>query len=197
MQSPDPATQTYIGEVIESSTSRFLAESRELNGAPPFGTFVRAASGGGVYGLVYEVSTHSIEPNRRPTAYGRTEHELRMEQPQIFELLRTEFEAMTLGYGEAPALRQGLPPQPPGIHSFVYPCTETEAKELTRGPDFLRAILSAPRVPADDLVIAAVQTAWHARAYDMPYLVMLGKGLCRLIRDDYDRLSSIMRRISQ
>jgi hypothetical protein len=42
-----------------------------------------------------------------------------------------------------------------------------------------------------------VRHAWAARAFDMPYLVGIGKDLCRLIRDDYDRLSSIMRRISQ
>ena len=48
----------------------------------------------------------------------------------------------------------------------------------------------------DDLIIAAVRNAWHARAFEMPYMVSLGKDLCRLVRDDYDRLSSIMRRIS-
>ena len=98
-------TQTdleHLGEVIESSTSQFLAESRELNGAPPFGSFVKTTSEPGVYGLVFNVSTHSIESNRRATAYGKTEHELRMEQPQIFELLKTEFEAVIVG---APIIR--------------------------------------------------------------------------------------------
>ncbi|MDA0747483.1 MAG: hypothetical protein O2954_13265 [bacterium] len=186
-----------IGEVIESSTSQFLAQSRELNGAPPFGSFVRTDSTPNVYGLVFNVCTHSIEPNRRPTAYGKTEHELRMEQPQIFELLKTEFDAVIVGHLDERGPRQVLPPQPPGIHSFVFPCTEAEVKALTRNGDFLRSILGATRLPSDDLIIASVRTAWHARAFDMPYLVSLGKDLCRLIRDDYDRLSSIMRRISQ
>ena len=187
----------YIGEVIESSTSQFMAESRELNGAPPFGSFVKAGSEPAIYGLVFNVSTHSMEPNRRPTAYGKTEYELRMEQPQIFELLKTEFEAVIIGHGDERGPRQVLPPQPPHIHSFVHPCTEAEVKALTGNGDFLRSILNGCRLPADDLIIAAVRTAWHARSYDMPYLVSLGKDLCRLIRDDYDRLSSIMRRISQ
>lgn len=187
----------YIGEVIESSTSQFLAESRELNGAPPFGSFIKTGSRPNIYGLVFNVSTHSIEPNRRPTAYGKTEHELRMEQPQIFELLKTEFEAVIIGYRDGEGPRQVLPPQPPGIHSFIYPCAESEVKALTGNGDFLRSILSCARLPSDDLIIASVRNAWHARAYDMQYLVSLGKDLCRLIRDDYDRLSSIMRRISQ
>ena len=70
-------------------------------------------------------------------------------------------------------------------------------KALTDSGDFLRCILQGSRLPTDDLIIASVRNAWHARAYDMQYLVKLGKDLCRLIRDDYDRLSSIMRRISQ
>lgn len=187
----------YIGEVIESSTAQFLAQSRELNGAPPFGSFVKAGPEPCIYGLVFNVCTHSIEPNRRPTAYGKTEHELRMEQPQIFELLKTEFEAVIIGHHDGRTPRQVLPPQPPHIHSFVFPCTEAEVKALTGNGDFLRGILNGGRLPADDLIIAAVRNAWHARAYEMPYLVGLGKDLCRLIRDDYDRLSSIMRRISQ
>ena len=59
------AVEAYAGEVIESSTSRFLAESRELNGAPAFGSFVKTDSDPATFGLVCNVSTHSIEPNRR------------------------------------------------------------------------------------------------------------------------------------
>jgi hypothetical protein len=187
----------YIGEIIESSTSQFVAESCELNGAPPFGSFIRAGGEPAVYGLVFNVCTHSIEPNRRATAYGMTEQELREEQPQIFELLKTEFEAVIIGYRDVQGPRQVLPPQPPGIHNFVHTCIESEIKALTNNGDFLRSILCGGRLPADDLIIASVRNAWAARAFDMPYLVRIGKDLCRLIRDDYDRLSSIMRRISQ
>ncbi len=189
----------FIGEIVESSTSHFTSESRELNGAPPFGSFVKTLGALPVYGLVFNVCTHSIEPNRRATAYGLTEQQLREEQPQIFELLKTEFEAVIIGYGDDKGPQQVLPPQPPGIHSFVFPCTESEIKALTNSGDFLRSILcgNGNRLPADDLIIASVRNAWAARAFDMPYLVGIGKDLCRLIRDDYDRLSSIMRRVSQ
>ena len=186
-----------IGEIIESSTSQFRAETQELNGAPPFGSFVRTSGDPSVYGLVYHVCTQSMEPNRRATAYGMTEQELREEQPQIFELLKTEFEAVIIGFEDSNGPRQVLPPQPPGIHRFVYPCSESEVKGLTNSGDFLRSIFSGSRIPVDDLMIASVRNAWAARSFDMPYLVKLGKELCRLVRDDYDRLSSIMRRISQ
>ena len=112
--------EEFIGEIIESSTSQFMSECRELNGAPPFGSFIKTNGALPVYGLVFNVCTHSIEPNRRATAYGLTEQELREEQPQIFELLKTEFEAVIIGYGDERGPQQVLPPQPPGIHSFVF-----------------------------------------------------------------------------
>jgi hypothetical protein len=79
----------------------------------------------------------------------------------------------------------------------VNACPEADLKALTRNGDFVRAILSQQRLPTDDLIIAATRNAWHARGYDMPYLVGLGKDLSRLVRDDYDRLSSMMRRITE
>ena len=79
---PDRA---HVGEVVESSTTELVAEACQLHGAPSFGQFVRVDSEVPIVGIVFNVFTHSIEPNRRPTAYGKTEDELRLEQPQLFE----------------------------------------------------------------------------------------------------------------
>jgi len=83
----------WVAEVIESSTTEFTAECRELNGSPPFGALVRVRSSPWwIYGVVHHISTQSIEPYRRPMAFGKTEEELRQEQPQIYALLRTHFQ---------------------------------------------------------------------------------------------------------
>jgi hypothetical protein len=187
----------HIGEVIESSTSRFTAQACELNQAPGFGTFVKTGTGPVAYGLVFDIRTQSADANRKPTAYGMTEAELRREQPQIFELLRTEFDAVIVGHSGERGPLQILPSQPPGIHSFCYPCNEREVKALTGNGDYVRTILSGSQLPSDDLIIASVRNAWAVRGFDMAYLVTLGKELSRLIRDDYERLSSLIRRISQ
>ena len=126
-----------------------------------------------------------------------TEEELRREQPQIFELLRTEFDAVIVGHQGDRGPLQILPSQPPGIHTFCYACDDREVKALTANGDFVRSILAGTQVPTDELIIASVRTAWAVRGYDMAYLVTLGKELSRLIRDDYERLSSLIRRISQ
>ena len=187
----------HAGEVIESSTSYFTAQACELNGAPGFGTFVKTQTPTVSYGLVYDSRTQSADANRKPTAYGMTEAELRREQPQIFELLKTEFDTVIVGHAGERGPLQILPPQPPGIHSFCYACSEKEVKALTENGDFVRTILGGSQMPNDELIIASVRNAWEVRGYDMAYLVKLGKELSRLIRDDYERLSSLIRRISQ
>ena len=184
----------YVGEIVESSTTELIAEARELHGAPSFGQFVRVEGDLPVVGIVFNVFTHSLEPNRRPTAYGKTEQELRMEQPQIFELLRTEFQALVIGYIDGDEPVQILPPQPARIHSFVHLCTEAEVQAFTRTDDYLRSILNTAKIPTDELLIAVLRHTLRAHAHSRAYLVRMGKELSRLMADDYDRLSSVIRR---
>ena len=190
-------TPEYLAEVVESSTTVFTAQCWELHNSPPLGSLVRVDSDPPVFGVVSDVATRSIEPGRRPIAYGIPEEQLREEQPQIFELLRTEFEAVIVGYEDSPYIRQFLPPHPPRIHSFVRPCSKDEVRTFTGQWDFLRMLLSAPRVPTDELIIAAVRSAFEAWDRDRNYLVRAGKELSRLLKNDYERLGSLMRRISQ
>lgn len=188
-------SQPHVGEVIESSTMEFIAESRVLHGAPPFGTYVKVDSYPVIYALTYNVCTQSIEPNRKPTAYGKTEDELRLEQPQIFELLRTEFSCLTVGYEDDTGVHQLLPPHPPKIHSFVHFCSATEIARFTDKAHYLRPIFNQARVPSDELTIAAIRNAYRARGENGQYLVKAGKEVARLLKDDYDRLRSILERV--
>lgn len=191
-------SEDWIAEVVESGTTGFVAECRRLNEAPPFGAVVRVPSADlTIFGLVIHVATRSLEPNRRPTAYGKTEAELQAEHPQIFELLKTEIEAMLLGYADGPRLYPLLPPQPPRIHSFVYGCSLEEVEAFTASLDFLRLIFSSGRTNTDELLIAAARTAVAAHADDPGYRIRLGQELARLLKDDYDRLSAMLRRIIQ
>ena len=185
----------YIGEVVESGTKGYVARSPRMGEAPPFGSFVRTDAGCPVYGLVYEIITGSREPGRKPDAYDMSIEELRREQPQIFELLKTEFHVLTLGYLEAGKIRFALSPLPPPIHSFVFECTDEEKEALSSEDFFLRAIISAPNVPADDLIISSLLSAQEVRKYDMDFMVRMGKSLSRFLKDDYERLASILRRL--
>src|SRR5947208_1421833 len=115
-----------LGEVIASSTTEFRAQARELNEPPEFGSFVKVgpssskgivspdpfdglAISGTLYAVVYEASTGSIEANRRPAAYGLAEDALRTQQPQIFELLVTDFSCLIVGHVKDGRIRSFLP----------------------------------------------------------------------------------------
>jgi len=188
-----------VGEVVEASTTELVAQARELHRAPFFGRFVTVKSDVEMFGIVFNASTRSIEPNRRPTAYGKTEEELRQEQPQIFELLRTHFSVLVTGYlDDEGAPFHSLPPQPARIHSFVYPCLDEQVRELTEEGEFLRCILNAPALPTDDLILATLRYAMKSRSAEsggLEYLERIGKDLARLLSGDYNRLTSLMRRI--
>lgn len=189
-------SEEYIAEVIESSTSEFAAQARKLNGSPPFGSFIKVGTAPTNIAMIYDISTGSVDLNRRPVAYGKTEEQLREEQPQIFELLRTEIKARIVGYCDETGMRQLIPPQPPQLHSFVYTCTPEEVQEFTRSFDYFRTLVGIGGTLSDELLIAAIQQTCRCQAGSARYcLIRAGKELSRLFRDDYDRLESILRRI--
>jgi hypothetical protein len=189
--------EQYIAEIIESSTTQFAAQTRELNGSPPFGSFVKVGAPVTIIAMIYEISTGSTELNRRPVAYGKTEEELKYEQPQIFELLRTEIKAMIVGYSDESGMKQLIPPQPPKLHSFVYTCTLEEVQEFTCNFDYFRTLAGIGGTLADELMIAAIQQTCRVRVESARhYFIQAGKELARLFRDDYDRLESILKRVT-
>ena len=185
----------HIGEVVEASTTALVAQASQLNCAPAFGSYVEVRSERRIFGIVFNASTQSIEPNRRPTAYGKTEEQLRLEQPQIFELLRTHFQVLVIGYVEGGKAVHTLPPQPARIHSFVHACDDDAVREFTADGEYLRSILDAPGLPTDDLIIASLRHALNARGRS-DYLERMGKDLARLLCNDYNRLTSLIRRLS-
>jgi hypothetical protein len=194
-----------IGEVIEASTTRFTAGAYELLEAPPFGALVRAATraeGMGVYGLVYEIRTGSREPGGRAVVRGRTysgrelyDDEIYAENPDLAEVLQTEFSALTVGFVEGDRIYQYLPPQPPPVHYSVYECHAAELARFSEGSDFFRAALFGAQIPSDELLAAALRAAARARPDGRDYLVRAGRELASLLKDDYDRLTAILRRI--
>jgi hypothetical protein len=201
--------QQRIGEVIESTTTAFTAGAYELLAAPPFGALVRAqarAESTVVYGLVYEIRTGSKEPGGRALVRGRTyagrelyDAEIYHEHPDLAEVLQTEFSAITVGFVEDGRIRQYLPPQPPPVHYSVYESTADELVRFSEVTDFFRTLLFASQIPSDELLAAIIRSAARARAGtpggERAYLVHAGREVASLLKDDYDRLTAILRRI--
>ena len=85
-------------EIIESSLQTFLGQCWQWDIMPQFGSLVIAQNGNRpLFGLVYQIQTGSMDPTRYPFAYQKTHEELRAEQPQIFEFLKTSFSCLCVG----------------------------------------------------------------------------------------------------
>ncbi len=96
----------YIAEVIETSTTEFLAQCLEPDDLsfpvmPAFGSWVKSVdeeSGNQVYAVVYYATTMPIDSIHRARALGLSLQDLREQQPQIFAMLKTEFRAAIVGF---------------------------------------------------------------------------------------------------
>ena len=68
------AEEQRVGEVIEASTTDFVAQCYELYEIPPLGSLVKTKdSSVELYGIVANAATTSLEPGRRPIARGKDE----------------------------------------------------------------------------------------------------------------------------
>jgi hypothetical protein len=191
-----------IGEVIEASTGQFVAECYELHSPPPLGSLVKTSDGDvEIYGVVCNAATESIEPNRRPIARGReeaTEEGIYRQNPQLSKLLRTTFDTLVVGHsvGAQRAVPQHyLPPRPPRVHSFVYPCEADEVRRFTQSLDFLTILLGARTGAVGEVISACLRQASCAHNDKHAFLIKAGKELAILLSGDLNRLNAILRRI--
>jgi hypothetical protein len=191
-----------VGEVIEASTTEFTAQCYELYRSPPLGSLVKTTDESvALYGIVYNATTASIEPGRRPIARGRdetNEEEIYRSSPQLLKLLRTEFNTLVVGYRENEKLFHYLPPKPARIHSFVYQCQAEEVREFSQSFDFLNILLNTHLpVSVDEVVAASLRQMSQVDEDPHTFLVTAGKELAVLLGGEFNRLKSILGKIKQ
>ena len=188
-----------IGEVIESTTGRFVAECYELHEPPPLGSLVKTMEGDiRIYGVVSSARTESIDPGRRPLARGRheeTEEDIYRQHPQLSWLLRTTFNTLLIGHDSGNELHQYLPPRPPHVHSFVYLCEPDEVRRFTQSLDFLSVLLNLREDMMDEVVSACLRQASLTHDDKRAFKVRAGKELALLLGGELNRLNAILRRI--
>ena len=186
------------GEVILADAIHVEAQCPRLYGAPPFSSFVRIDGDGcEIFGVVYSIQSGAFDPNRRTEALGLAPDELRRQMPQLEHVLRTTFAALLVGYRQDAPIRPYLPPQPPEIHRFIYPCTADEVLQLTESLEFLRVLLGAGDIPAEDVIAGAIRQSVAVRpsAKQRSFMVQCGKHLATLLKRDYERFEGIVRRL--
>ncbi len=191
-----------VGEVIEASTTEFVAQCYELYQSPPLGSLVKTRDEAvELYGIVYNAATTSLEPGRRPIARGKdeaTEEEIYRSSPQLLKLLRSEFSALVVGHRQDDKLYHYLPPKPARIHGFVYLCPPKEVKEFSQSFDFLNILVNT-RLPVsvDELIAASLRQMGEAHKDRHAFLVAAGKELAILLSGNFNQLKAILGRIRE
>jgi len=191
-----------VGEIIEASTTDFVAQCYELYQSPPLGSLVKTTDlPVELYGIVYYATTSSLEPGRRPIARGKdeaTEEDIYRSSPQLTKLLRTEFSALVVGYRENEKLYRYLPPKPARIHGFVYLCPVEEVREFSQSFDFLNLLISAHvPVSAEELIAASLRQMSQVQEDRQKFLVAAGKELAVMLGGEFNRLKSILGKIER
>ncbi|HTD80481.1 MAG TPA: hypothetical protein VK898_22785 [Chloroflexota bacterium] len=196
----DARLPPLIGEVVESSTTEFLAQALELDSAPPFGAFVEVAADEAltIYGVVAHVQTAGIDPGSRAIMRGHgdvRDERIYAENPDLPLVLRTTFRALVVGFAEhAGKVYQFLPPRPPRLHYSVFTSQASTVRDFTRELDYLQALLNATDVPVDELLAANLRYTAAEYPDGGDFLQQAGRELAQLLRADYGRLTAILRR---
>ena len=114
--------QPCFAEVVEANLEQCTAQCWKWDVVPAFGSLIQIETKQHItLGIVTQISTGSMDPVRYPFPYQKTESELKAEQPQIFEFLKTTFTIQILGYLEKKIdkIYYLLPVRPCKIHAFI------------------------------------------------------------------------------
>ena len=198
----DDLMSRRVGEVVESTSTSFVAQCYQLDGSPPLGGLVRTDSPT-IYGVVSRIITEPLDSARPVLARGEdasSEEEVLLSNPQLARLLTSRMEVLISGHRQDEALHQYLPPLPPRVHSFLYSCSSEEIVQFTSSLDLLHLLLNSGSLHSDEIVGACLrQTAAVYQASDcLPeeFLIRAGKTLAVELADDVARLNAILRRVA-
>jgi hypothetical protein len=187
-----------FAEIVESSLHSFVAQSWEWDKFPAFGSLVTVTCGTRtVVGIVHQIQTGSMDPGRYPFPYRKTEEELKQEQPQIFEFLRTTFTCLVLGYFEKGVAQYLLCPTPPKIHAFIQDISPELAQRYCSSPQYLHLLfgLGTQVFNLDELILAHLKNLHDAKLLPETRLAEFIETLTLLTGSDYRRLKLFLQRV--
>ena len=186
--------------MLRASTVGFTVGCRELQrNVPQFGDLVKVPLPNDntyIFGLIYDVQVQDDPAVRQLILAGELETEAILDQREN-RLVPIEASVLVIGYQRGQNIIQGLPPQPPVSLDALIICNEADLRAFTRQLDYLRLVLNAAQIPADELIIAHLRQAAAARPVEQrqPFLLAAGRELARLLSFDLMRLDGILSRI--
>jgi hypothetical protein len=194
-----------IGEIVETTSTGFVAESFELNSPPPLGgvvtVHVAAESTGksaeaAIYAVVTYGQTAGLDPSRRAirrstdTVFDQAVYD---HNPELSHVLRTEFGAALVGFLADGHVRQHLPSQPPPLHFSVQSVSQEDLRRFTDHFDYFRLLLTVAGPVLPSQVLAAhVREVYRQRDQDQVWLDAAAREIAILLKDDHQALLTVL-----
>ena len=190
-------TALTIGWVLRASTVGFTVGCRVV---PQCGNLVKvplAHAGAYVFGLIYDVQVQDDPAVRQLILAGDMEPEAVLDQREN-RLVPIEISVLVVGHQQGTEIIQGLPPQPPVSLDILTMCDEADLRTFSKHLDYVRLVLNAAQIPADELLIANLRqaAAAHPPETRRQFLLKAGRELARLLSFDLARLDGLLRRIN-
>ncbi|MBT3456454.1 hypothetical protein HN446_05310 [bacterium] len=186
-----------FSEVVQSSLEQWKAQTWKWDNFPQFGSIVTIESGKRtIFGVVFQVQTGSLDPIHAPVAYQKTEEELKSEQPQIFEFLKTTFDCLTIGYKENGKFFYTLAPEPPKIHAFVSKTTSDMAKSFLHSNQYLHLLFGHENKLGniDELLLAILKFKASKTTLTQESIEKFSQTFSLITGNDYRRLKLFLLR---
>jgi hypothetical protein len=194
-----------IGEIIETTSTGFIAESFELNSPPPLGSVVAVhmpmgsvgkAAEATIYAVVTYGQTVGLDPSRRAirrSTDAMFDEAIYRENPELDHVLRTEFGAALVGFLADGHVRQHLPSRPPPLHYSVQSVPLEELRRFTDSLSYLRLLLTnAGPVLPPQVLAANVREVYRQRDADRAWLDGAAREIATLLKDDYQALLTVL-----
>lgn len=188
-----------IGWVLRASTVDFAVGCRVLEpSVPQFGDLVKVSirEETHIFGLIYNVQVQDDLAVRQLILAGQMDQEAILDQREN-RLVPIEISVLIVGHQQQQTIIQGLPPQPPLSLDMLTMCNDQDIRAFTGQLDYLRLVLNAAQIPADELLIANLtrSAAVHPPETRRQFLINAGREIARLLSYDMVRLDGILRRI--
>lgn len=200
MPAPQKVSVQPFAEVVESHLDHFIAQCWQWDNFPVFGSLVEVQNGSlTLLGAVTHIQTGSMDPIRYPFPYQKSEEDLRREQPQIFEFLKTTFTVQIVGYvdNQTDSLLYLVPPMPSKIHAFVGHCSPETIKRFFRSTEFLHLLFAFSQAISnlDELLLAIIRQLNNQKLLDRNFIEDFSLNYSMLTGSDYRRLKLFMGRV--
>jgi hypothetical protein len=192
-----------IGEIVESTSTHFVAESLDLRRPPELGRLVKVHldEDSDLYAVVCYGETGSLDPGRRAVRRSTEEvydDEVYREHPQLEHVLRTEFTSLAVGVLDQGVVHQGLPSQLPPLHYSVHGCDAEETSRFTQDLHYFRLLLGVVvEIPPELLLAGHLKWVFRERGWDEEWLQGAAREVAHLLRQDYERLATVLSAIER